>query len=76
MSKDTFDYAIVTDRTGAAKAAPDGKILAHNSVRPASGLTKQGAKGFRFFAVGHSGLWVVCDCGWRSDLGAHHRASP
>ena len=77
VSDGTFDYAIVTDRqTGAAKAAPVDKILAHNSVRPASALTKQGAKGFRFFAVEPSGLWVVCDCGWRPDLGAHYRVLP
>jgi hypothetical protein len=76
MSKGILEYAIVTDRTGAAKAPPAGQILAHNAVPPASAQTKQGAKGFRFFAVAPSGLWVVCDCGWRPDLGAHYRAFP
>ena len=75
MSKD-LDYDIVTDRTGAAVAAPPGQILAHNRVGPASPRMGQGAKGFRFFAVEPSGLWVVCDCGWRPDLGTHYRAAP
>ena len=51
-SNGAFDYAIVTDfQTGAAKAAPAGKILAHNSVRHASMLAKQGAKGFGFLPL-------------------------
>ena len=70
-----ISYEIVTDRTGAAKAAPDGKILVHNRIQPASARTRQGAKGFRFFAAASSELWGVCDCGWRPDLGTHYRPS-
>jgi hypothetical protein len=69
MSRDILDYALVTDPTGAAMAAPAGMILAHNRAAP-------GADGFRFFAVQPSGLWAVCDCGWRPDLGTHYRPAP
>jgi hypothetical protein len=43
-----LDYAIVTDPTGGAIAALPGRILAHNSVRPASALTKQDVGGSDF----------------------------
>jgi hypothetical protein len=46
------------------------------AVSPASAQTKQGMDGFRFFAVEAWGLWVVCDCGWRPDLGTHYRPAP
>lgn len=79
MSKDktealaaSIDCDVVTDRTtGAAVAAPAGKLLAHNQVTPAS-ATKQGIWGFRFFAVEPSAEWAPCDCGWRPDLGVHY----
>jgi len=38
---DQGSYAIVTDRARAAIAAPDNKILAHNSVRAPFALTQQ-----------------------------------
>ena len=51
---------------------PEGWILAHNNVRPHLGRRK-GGLGFRAFWVPWGSKWEVCHCGWRPDLGEHHR---
>ena len=51
---------------------PEGWILAHNSVRARVG-TRKGGLGFRAFWVPWEAKWEVCHCGWRPDLGKHHR---
>jgi hypothetical protein len=52
--------------------APAGFILIHN-FRPRTTRTRQGTDGFRaFFNKPAPGKYVVCDCGWRPELGKHH----
>jgi hypothetical protein len=57
MSKDIFEYAIVTRWSGAAKAAPDGKILARNARATRLRANEARRKRLRFFAVESSALW-------------------
>ena len=51
---------------------PAGKLLVHNNVVPAKRI---GSRGFRIWYVSaaNSGEYVVCDCGWAPELGAHYR---
>ena len=50
---------------------PAGKILVHNNVVPAKRI---GSRGFRiWYASPDSAKYVVCDCGWASELGEHYR---
>jgi hypothetical protein len=54
---------------------PKGFILCHNDVRHTS-TTQNGIRGFRrFWADPTSGHWIVCECGWRPDLGIHYALS-
>ena len=69
MSKGILEYAIVTDRTGAAKAAPPGQILAHNTVPPpprrrskvprASGFSPPSRRDYGSFVIAAGGrIWA------------------
>jgi hypothetical protein len=52
--------------------APAGFVLIHN-FQPRSARTRQGTNGFRAFFAPPAERYVVCDCGWRPELGKHHR---
>ena len=49
---------------------PAGKILVHNSVKPA---TKLGEGSFRAWLDNPGPQHVVCSCGWANGLGNHYR---
>jgi hypothetical protein len=51
---------------------PKGFILFHNHVRHTA-RTRQGTNGFRAWFSPASDKYVVCDCGWRRELGKHYR---
>jgi len=51
-------------------AIPPGRILVHNSVRPAKRL---GYRGFRAWLSFPEPKCVICDCKWASNLGKHYR---
>jgi hypothetical protein len=59
-------------QTGIATRAPEGMILVHNHVQR-SARTRSGTNGFRFWNAAPKPNYVVCQCGWRSDLGTHYR---
>jgi hypothetical protein len=50
---------------------PAGWILAHNHVAHTT-RHRSGTRGFRVFWA-EPNDWVVCDCGWRPELGVHYR---
>jgi hypothetical protein len=51
---------------------PEGKVLVHNRVRPASPI---GLNGFRIWleSLSDNPKLVVCDCGWAPHLETHYR---
>ena len=53
---------------------PEGWLLAHNHIKH-GGAARHGTRGFRVFWLEPKThrQWVVCDCGWRPDLGTHYR---
>jgi len=51
-------------------AIPPGRILVHNSVRPAK---RMGYRGFRAWLSFPEPKYVICDCKWASNLGEHYR---
>ena len=51
-------------------AIPPGRILVHNSVRPAK---RMGYRGFRAWLSFPKPKYVICDCKWASNLGEHYR---
>jgi hypothetical protein len=51
---------------------PSGHILVHNTVRRAP-QTHQGSRSFRAWWTQPDTELVLCDCGWRPDLGKHYR---
>jgi hypothetical protein len=51
---------------------PAGFILCHNHVKHGA-RTRQGTNGFRAWFSLPSAKHVVCDCGWRPELGKHYR---
>jgi hypothetical protein len=51
---------------------PPGQILVHD--RPTNPLrTNPAARGFRAWWAEPGAEFVLCDCGWRPDLGEHYR---
>jgi hypothetical protein len=55
------------------KAAAPGRVLVHNQVRgPAR---RSGTRGFRCWEDDPAPQYVVCDCGWRPELGIHYKVS-
>jgi hypothetical protein len=52
--------------------APAGFVLVHNQIRH-SAWTREGTNGFRAWFSPASDNYLVCDCGWRPELGKHHR---
>jgi len=57
-------YALATKQP-----PPPGRILVHNRVRPTARL---GSRGFRAYWARPGAEFVLCDCGWRPDLGEHY----
>jgi hypothetical protein len=53
--------------TGGAR--PSGTVLVHNHVVPPA--KRSGTRGFRFWLQPPDAGVVVCDCGWRPELGRH-----
>jgi hypothetical protein len=51
---------------------PAGFILLHNHVKHGA-MTRQSTNGFRAWFSLPSAEHVVCDCGWRPELGKHYR---
>jgi hypothetical protein len=52
-------------------AVPAGRILVHNNVVPARRIN---TRGFRvWFASPEPNKFVVCECDWAPELGAHYR---
>jgi len=55
---------------------PAGYRLAHNHVAH-DARTPNGLNGFRRFWIPPEWIeqneWVLCECGWREDLGPHYR---
>ena len=55
------------------KAAAPGRVLVHNHVTPLA--EQSGTRSFRAWEDGPAPQYVVCDCGWRPELGIHYRVS-
>jgi hypothetical protein len=55
-------------RLAAKQPPPPGQILVHNQAKSTSG-TFQGSRGFRAWWATPGEEFVLCSCGWRSDLG-------
>ena len=52
-------------------AIPPGRVLVHNTVRPAPRL---GFRGFRAWLTPPDAARLdVCDCDWARELGQHYR---
>jgi hypothetical protein len=51
-------------------AVPPGRVLVHNTVRPARRL---GTRGFRAWLEPPNESLTVCDCCWAPELGVHFR---
>jgi hypothetical protein len=57
---------------------PDDYLLAHNPVQPVHVRQQHGVSGFRVMRIPpewttkDENPFVVCDCGWRADLGVHY----
>jgi len=51
---------------------PAGFILCHNHIKHHA-RTRQGTNGFRAWFSLPSAKHLVCDCGWRPELGKHYR---
>ena len=58
--------------TGGAR--PSGMVLVHNHVVPPA--KRSGTRGFRFWLQPPDAGVVVCDCGWRPELGRHFSILP
>jgi hypothetical protein len=67
-----FDQGKVIEYpTRVPKAVPRGRVLVHNSVRPAA---RQGLRGFRFWLQAPDPMKLtVCNCKWAEGLGQHYR---
>jgi len=52
------------------RPAATGRVLVHNHVRPAQ---RSGTRGFRCWEADPEPKYVACGCGWRPELGTHHR---
>jgi hypothetical protein len=50
---------------------PPGYILVHN--RLSAPQKRQGTRGLRAWWTKPAAEFVLCDCGWRPDLGPHYR---
>jgi hypothetical protein len=58
--------------TSLPKSAPAGSVLVHNQVFPPS--HRLGSRGSRaWLDRSDTPGYVVCDCGWASELGPHYR---
>jgi hypothetical protein len=51
---------------------PPGQILVHSQVRTTPGKFRRNL-GFRAWWTKPGEEFVLCDCGWRHDLGEHYR---
>jgi hypothetical protein len=58
-------------RLATKQKPPPGQILVHNRVR-STPHTPQGSRGFRAYWTRPGKEFVLCDCGWRPDLGEHY----
>jgi hypothetical protein len=54
-----------------AAPAPAGAVLVHNHQRHTA-RTISGTNRFRVWWDDPDPRYVVCDCGWRPELGVHH----
>jgi hypothetical protein len=54
----------------ATEQPPPGHILIHSRSTP---RTNPGSSGFRAWWSKPAAEFVLCDCGWRPDLGKHYR---
>ena len=57
----------------------DGRVLVHNNIRPSRRLSNRpsrrlGLRGFRAWLTAPDERWVVCNCGWTTELGQHYEA--
>ena len=57
-------------RTPKADEVPAGRVVVHNSVRPALRL---GTRGFRAWVAAPHDRLEPCGCGWAPELGVHYR---
>ena len=55
-----------------SRSIPAGKVLVHNSVRPARA---QGLRGSRFWLQEPSDKLVRCDCAWAREIDEHYRVA-
>jgi hypothetical protein len=60
-------YRLATERP-----PPPGQILVHNQGK-STRRTFQSAHGFRAWWAEPGAEFILCDCGWRPDLGVHYR---
>jgi hypothetical protein len=67
-----FVKLIESYRLATKQRPPAGQILVHNRVETTP-RTGQGTRGFRARWAKPATEFVLCDCGWRPDLGKHHR---
>ena len=65
MTVEELDYLSAVPRS-----VPPGKIVVHNTVRPAMRL---GMRGFRAWLAEPSPKYEVCPCKWAPYLDAHYR---
>jgi hypothetical protein len=59
-------------RLATEQPPPPGQILVHSEIGIVAGSYK-GARGFRAWWTTPCRKFVLCDCGWRPDLGTHYR---
>jgi hypothetical protein len=61
-------YRLATERP-----PPPGQILVHSQIIHQNRRLFEGSRGFRAWWTTPGRKFVVCDCGWRADLGKHYR---
>jgi hypothetical protein len=51
--------------------APDGWVIVHNHIQHGPNA-RSGTRGFRVWLAQPAKQYIVCECGWVSNLGEHY----
>jgi hypothetical protein len=70
MGTSRLERLLDSYRLATKRRPPRGQILVHNRSTP---RTDPGTPGFRAWWTKPAIGFVLCDCGWRPDLGRHYR---